>query len=283
MRRWIVLLALPQLLGAAGSATEGGAALVATNAGAVRTLAADCVLRAAADTRELATLHPICPANAARLKAIAAALQPPAEPLSWGRRFNAWIAQWFEANRTWPSWLRPRWAPGDHLWSVLMYTLAGAVVLGAVAVVAIEVRAAGVLGRRDGRRRRNPVAGSVPVSTHQWPELTDIEAAPLAERPVLVLRLLVAALARSHRLERDRSLTCRELITAARFDSAAQREQFMGFALLAERALYEAPLREGSPSTFGASAHGGGQDLGSVHTLYEALLVSPGDALPARP
>jgi hypothetical protein len=61
-------------------------------------------------------------------------------------------------------------------------------------------------------------------------------------RPEILLRVLVTALARSHRLERDRILTCRELISAARFDTKVQREIFTNIALLAEQALYGNPL-----------------------------------------
>ena len=79
------------------------------------------------------------------------------------------------------------------------------------------------------------------------PGLTDVETAAEHLRPALLLRLLVMALTRAHRLEREAIMTCRELITAAHFDNAAQRETFERVALLAEQGLYGDPKRAVAP------------------------------------
>jgi len=218
--------------------------------------------------------------NAARLRAIAQALQPPAQPLSWWQRLRAWLAQWLESRSTaWPDWLRPHWSLSAGFWTALAYVLAAILVLAAVVVVIIEVRAARVPGGRRRRGAPRQEATGAGRSEDLWPELSAIEAAAVRERAVLVLRLLVGALTRSQRLDRDRYLTCRELITAARFDSSTQREQFQGLALRAERALYDDP--HASPPTSATSA-AGSADLGDVKTLYEALLSMPGGAQPGR-
>jgi hypothetical protein len=98
-------------------------------------------------------------------------------------------------------------------------------------------------------------------------ELTLMEEAGGQLRPERLLRLLVMALTKSHRLERDRDLTCRELITAARFDTPGQREIFSTVALLAEQTLYDDPSRAPalSDETLGQSARG----------LYGELLAAP--------
>jgi hypothetical protein len=79
--------------------------------------------------------------------------------------------------------------------------------------------------------------------------------------------VLVAALTKSRRLERDRDLTCRELITAARFDTTAQREIFASVALRAEQILYGDSERAPTLND---------QKLGqSARALYGELLAAP--------
>ncbi len=221
--------------------------------------------------------------NTTRLRAIAKELLPPAAvagPLTWWQRVKGWITRWLESSSTkWPEWLRTHWSPSYLFWDVLGYALGVIIMLAVIAVAVIEVRAArvpGARGLRRGRKRHMPAAAP---TEHPGLELAAIEAAPLRERAVLALRLLVGALTRSHRLERDRNLTCRELISAARFDSMAQREQFQGLALVAERALYAdlkatelltnemSGSRESVPPT----------DLARIRALYEALLATPGN------
>jgi len=64
---------------------------------------------------------------------------------------------------------------------------------------------------------------------------------------VLLLRTLVVALVRSHRLDHERILTCRELVTAAHFDTREQRERFAALSVLAERGLYGVPGKDPPP------------------------------------
>jgi hypothetical protein len=219
--------------------------------------------------------------DSARLRAIAKALEPPAAPVSWWERFKAWIAHWLKSNNAkWPHWLRSHWSLSDRFWNTLAYVLAASIVLAALVVAVLEVRAARVRGRPRRRNASRRYAAEAEITQDSGSELSAIERAPLHQRAALVLRLLVGALTRSQRLARDRNLTCRELITAARFDSAAQRDQFRSLALLAERALYgqppSVPATEVSPGTREP-------DLDSVKELYEGLLATPVEAPPVRP
>ena len=213
------------------------------------------------------TVAAVPPPDSSRLQTIARLLRPPPEPLTWWERLKAWVGSWLDPERgQWPDWLRwpTQWRPGN----ALLYGLAGVMLIAVVIVIVIELRAAGVFGA--GRRRRAPPRRS-PTSTHtafaesEEPTQNDAAGGPLS--PDRLLRLLVTALTRSHRLERDRDLTCRELITAARFDTAAQRETFTTVALLAEQSLYDEPGRAPAPNDATLSQRARG--------LYGELLAAP--------
>jgi hypothetical protein len=206
-----------------------------------------------------------------RLQTIAETLRPPPEPPNWWERFKIWLASWFDPEGgQWPGWLHwpSQWRPGKSF----LYVLVGLVFLTAAVVVAIELRAAGVMG--PGRRRRRgsvrPPTGT-PINSGRWQEPEEIIGSIEQLRPEHLLRVLVSALNRSHRLERDRDLTCRELITAARFDTVAQREIFASVALQAEQILYGEPQRAAALSD---------RELGqSAQGLYGELLTAPAERL----
>jgi hypothetical protein len=228
--------------------------------------------RALADWSALAdrydrTAAPVPLPDSSRLPTIARLLRPPPEPLTLWERLKAWIGSWLDPDRgQWPDWLRwpTQWQPGKA-W---LFGLTVVVLIAALVVIVIELRAAGVFGA--GRRRRAS-RGRSPTNTRpafaESEETTQFDAAGGQLSPDRLLRLLVTALTRSHRLERDRDLTCRELITAARFDTAAQRETFTNVALLAEQMLYDEPGRAPAPNdaTLGQRARG----------LYGELLAAP--------
>ena len=139
---------------------------------------------------------------------------------------GAWLAQWlddFEMSR------------GVTL--AIVYGLAALVVISALGIVFNELRAAGVLGERS-RRSASGMAGVLTGAQTAAPTLADIEAAPLHERPSLLLRLVVASLMGAGRLTAERSLTHRELVSRARLDDADQREHLARLASTAERIMY---------------------------------------------
>ena len=182
-----------------------------------------------------------------RLQAIAGLLEPPPAEASWWERLRSWLASRLDFDRIrWPGWLR---SLTGHSGAVFFfYGSICLVVIAAAAMVVVELRAAGVSGvwRRRARSAQRPIEGEV-GGGESLPGLTDVETAAEHLRPALLLRLLVTALTRAHRLEREAIMTCRELITAARFDNAAQRETFERVALLAEQGLYGDPKRALAP------------------------------------
>jgi hypothetical protein len=181
------------------------------------------------------------------LRNIAMQMAAPTEAPSWWERFKSWLASWLDSDRSrWPDWLRDLHL-SDTAARWLFYGSIGLVILTALVVVVRELRAAGVFGSA----RRGSLARAAAAPSHGIAARTltaeDIDAAPEQLRPVILLRLLVTALARCHRLERDGILTCRELISAARFDTPAQRDIFTSVALSAERVLYGDPRRPAAP------------------------------------
>ncbi len=205
------------------------------------------------------------------LRTIAQSMQLPAEAPSWWERLKTWLASWLDSDRgRWPDWLRSlHLSPTAVRWFV--YGSGVLVILTAVIVVVRELRAAGVFGSQ--RRRASVRAAPMAPSNIVERAPIDIDAAPEHLRPVILLRLLVTALTRSHRLERDGVLTCRELISAARFDTPAQREIFMSVALSAEQVLYGDPRRTSLPLDSDL--------LGNARGLYGQLVAAPAEQ-PAR-
>jgi hypothetical protein len=184
--------------------------------------------------------------DGARLRMIARTLEPPRAPPSLWERIMARVRAWLEPKtESASSWLRflPNWHLSQRLARLMLEALAALIVIGIAALVVNELKASGLIGgnRYRGSPRR-PGSEARPTAEASL-DLDALDSAVPRERPALLLRLLVRALTRSHRLGNDRDLTYRELIAKARFDSVRQREQFEDVALLAERALYGDPAR----------------------------------------
>lgn len=215
--------------------------------------------------------------SAATLRSIAGRLAPPLQPLTWWAKVRLWIRHWASPLlRPVRRWLR-QWGPSrahPGAAKAVLYALIGLLLLGAIALLTIELRRAGLVGRRRSvpRARRRPAVG---------PHLTDPVAADsgepdwaqLREQPARVLRLLVDTLTRAHRLERDRHLTCRELERQARFDSEIERGGFARVARLAERQVY------GPPGLTPLSE----ESLQEARVLHERLLAVAGKREGRRP
>jgi hypothetical protein len=113
----------------------------------------------------------------------------------------------------------------------LGYAMVGVLVLF---VIWSELRAAGIFGglRREAARS-NPKA--------QWRRrlmLADVTAAPLAERPGMLLRLLGEALTRSDRLPAADGLTAAAIVRQARLDSLQERDELARVAEVANAVRY---------------------------------------------
>jgi hypothetical protein len=111
------------------------------------------------------------------------------------------------------------------------YTLVGLLVLY---VIWSELRAAGILGGlRRAAARASPAA--------QWRRrllLADVSAAPLADRPGMLLRLLGEALTRSGRLPAADGLTAAAIARRARLDSESERDELTLVATSADSIRY---------------------------------------------
>lgn len=175
----------------------------------------------------------------ARLQDIARGLprQVIRQPTLWEQArawFRAWLDKHFNGQGT------------QRVLSVLVLGLLGLAVLGAAVIVYVELRASGVRVRRAGWRQLARPDTQMPQAPQEPPGI-DLAAAPPRLRPVLLLRMLVTVLTRARRLEDERVLTCRELVSSARFDVEGQRERFAALTVLAERGLYGDPLKEPLP------------------------------------
>jgi len=161
-------------------------------------------------------------------------------------RFKQWVKEKFsERDRNsevgWLQRMARKLRTSEGVAEVLTYlgyAMVGALVLF---VVWSELRAAGLLGGK--RRERGPGANA------EWRRrlmLTDVMAAPLAERPGMMLRLLGEALSRAHRLPPADALTAAALVRRARLDIEAQRAALAEVASTAEGVRYapQAPSDE---------------------------------------
>jgi hypothetical protein len=163
----------------------------------------------------------------------------PEQSLSWYERFKRWLREIFERNASQSdqdSWLS-RWLDEHPLpevvRSALLYGSVGFVVLLALGIIINEVRTAA-----RGRRRRSAAAADGSDITGAWAHAAAFDGGIGGERPSALLRLLIATLVKTGRLNGAQSLTHRELAKRARFDDSSQRECFQKVAQLAEREVF---------------------------------------------
>jgi hypothetical protein len=117
-------------------------------------------------------------------------------------------------------------------------TYAGYVMVGLLVMFVIwsELRAAGLLGGTSLKR-----VSSDPAA--QWRRrlmLADIGAAPLADRPGMLLRLLGEALTRAERLPAAEGLTAAAIVRRASLDSEQERAELAQVATTADSVRYGA-------------------------------------------
>lgn len=171
------------------------------------------------------------------LRFLAAQLAPPPPPPTWADRIRAWIREWTAPLRQWLRSAHPEVAHSRGARAVL-YALIALLIAAIAAALTLELRGTGLsrLLRRGKRSPRPAVGASSPepaASATDEPDWTRLH-----EQPARVLRLLIDALTRSHRLERERHLTCRELEVQAQLDTDIERDGFHRIARLAEREVY---------------------------------------------
>ena len=163
--------------------------------------------------------------------------RPPARPPSLWARLFGWVHGWIAPIATLlERWLRSlaRGAGDRRLLVQAVWLVGAALIATAMLVIVLQLRAAGLLGSKSARGARRPRRAD-PRRAPTAPPPGAPDWAALRRQPSGLLRLLIDALMGARRLDRERDLTCRELIARARFDNDAQRRGFAQIALLAER------------------------------------------------
>ena len=210
---------------------------------------------------------PAAPPQSATLRFLAARLAPPAPPPTWSDRIKAWIRQWTAPLRQWLRSAHPE-AAHSRAARAAFYALIALLFAAIAAALALELRGGGLSRplRRSARPHRLRVG---PSSQEPVGSMTDEpDWARLRAQPARVLRLLIEALTRSHRLGRERHLTCRELEVQANLDTDIERAGFVTIARLAEREVYGPPARTTVPEEI----------LMSMRALRARLLAEHGQA-----
>jgi hypothetical protein len=158
-------------------------------------------------------------------------------------RFKRWLKEKLERRAVddESSWLEELGRQFETSEGVARFiTYVGYAALGAlvIAVIASELRAAGVLG---GRRRAERRLAAQAVWRRRL-QLSDIAQAPLAERPGMLLRLLGEALTRTHRLPAADGMTSSAIVRRAKLDDEADRADLRHVADTAETVRFGASL-----------------------------------------
>jgi hypothetical protein len=154
---------------------------------------------------------------------------------SWRDVLRAWISSHPEW-REWLDRLVDRIGASSAAWTLFSYLIIAVILIGVVAVVVTEVRAAGPL-RKKGGPVRPASPGVAGLTSRADPYRVP---ADLAERVADLLRRLVGRLTATRRLTSERVLTHRELVRRSSFDEEAQRAAFAAVAGAAESILYGA-------------------------------------------
>lgn len=160
---------------------------------------------------------------------------PQPEPVSLWRRILDWLKQWWQPEQEQEfDWLE-RFIPSETTLKLIMFVSIALVVVGAIGIVVVELRA-GLVHRR--RAYHSQWSDDFFEATSGL-SLDDVQAAPLAEQPGLLLRWLLEQLQASGLLGLRASLTHRDISAAtanldqhdsvARVSSAAERATFGGW------------------------------------------------------
>jgi len=156
-------------------------------------------------------------------------------------RFKRWLKDKFEGRSGpeeagWLEKLRRELHTSEGVMKLITYAGYALILVLVLFVIWSELRALGLFGGTARASRRAAAAAD-------WRRrlmLTDVFAAPLADRPGMLLRLLGEALVRSHRLPSADGLTASELARQARLDAEAERAALARVAGTAEQVRYAA-------------------------------------------
>ena len=194
-------------------------------------------------TRELQTRPGARTAQVASLKPILGQLDLQTENQGAWARFNAWLRDAFtpgeqDPREGWLSRLFGLVSVSDTVARLISWACLGVVVVLATAIVANELRVAGVFTRRrslgKGARRGAPMTAARSI---EW---EDVQSAPAGERARLLLQLIAARLVASGGLPPAEGLTVRELVRVAQLPNSGDRDLLVDIALAAERVRFSA-------------------------------------------
>lgn len=155
-------------------------------------------------------------------------------------RFKRWLKGKFEARdkedreSNWREDLMRKLNTSEGVAEVITYVGYGLVALLVAWVVWMELRAAGLFGGT----RRGAAAAAGAAAWRRRLALADVAAAPLAERPGMLLQLLGEALTRAHRLPASAGLTAGAIARRAELDDAADRVELEDVAHTADAVRY---------------------------------------------
>ena len=160
----------------------------------------------------------------------------------WWSRFKAWLRSILETreqptDESWFTRMVSHVGISQSLRQLIAYAALTAVLLLAAVIVINEVRTAGLLPKRGDIRWKRHGAPDTPAPRMAW---SDIERAPLSEKPRLLLELILRRLSDRGYLPPAGALTVRELTRVARLPEPDDRTRLSELALAAERVRYSA-------------------------------------------
>jgi hypothetical protein len=158
------------------------------------------------------------------------------ETRSWWDRFTAWVREWLArpeaSGKSWfDEWLH-RVSESTSLLSAILYICMAIVIAAALAVIIMEMRAAGLLRRR--KRIESLSQEDTGVSAIAIAGLPGVGRGGVPQ----LLNLLVARLIQTRRLQFERTLTHRELVARSVLDTPEQRTTFARVSQAAESQVY---------------------------------------------
>lgn len=219
--------------------------------------------------RELVTSEPVAvTSRTLDTSGVAAALatlgEDPQDEPSWWDRVREWLISRLQNDPDEePSWgleWLEKLAAHELAVRIVGYVCFALIMLSAVWVVLNELKASGVFGSRSRRPSRFEAAREARAGGGLT--LDDIERADPANRPSLLLGLLLGAVARRQDRAIDVSHTHRELATRIALETDWQRTAFGQLLRCAERVRY-APTLPAS-AEIDAAVQGGRRLLGSI-------------------
>jgi hypothetical protein len=196
-----------------------------------------------------------------QLPAVLASLTPATSAQAgWWARTKEWLRDVFERSEQesdagWLARLVGQNGLPQIVLELISYAALLLVVLLAVVIVANELRVSGVGARfRSTFRRRSGPMLDV-RSEREEPALDTVGAFPLAQRPQLLLEIVIARLTAASCLPPARALTIRELTRAARLAHEDDRERLSQLARTCERVRFSG-LQVSSEDLGAAVEHG---------------------------